>query len=154
VLGCDGQPTSDAAIRFAVREARLRRARLVVVIAYFIPVDPDLESIETPDSVLRSRARTRAEVAMCRALTLPIDQLPQHEIVTEPGPAGRILRRDYDTAQLIVIGTHQRHLLQRLLHGQSTSRDLIEHSNVPVVVVPPAASDLNASSGPRQRLPT
>jgi len=34
VVACDGRPSGDAAIRFAVLEARLRSAKLVVVITY------------------------------------------------------------------------------------------------------------------------
>lgn len=36
VVACDGRPSGDAAIRFAVLEARLRSAKLVVVITYLV----------------------------------------------------------------------------------------------------------------------
>lgn len=35
VVGCNGTPASDAALRFAAEEARLRHARLIVVAAYY-----------------------------------------------------------------------------------------------------------------------
>ena len=44
---------------------------------------------------------------------------------------------EYGAAEMIVIGARQRHLLDRVLHGHSTSEDLIQHSHVPVVIVPP-----------------
>ena len=48
-----------------------------------------------------------------------------------------MLLDEYVIAEVIVIGTHQRHLLDRVLHGHSTSEDLIQHGHVPVVIVPP-----------------
>jgi truncated hemoglobin YjbI len=72
VVGCDGTPSCDAAVRFAAAEARLRCAELVVVIAYVRPVDPDLPSFDTPDGKPRSRARLAAEQALwCEALGGP-----------------------------------------------------------------------------------
>lgn len=132
VVACDGRPSCDAAVRFAVAEARLRHAELVLVIAYLRSVDPDLPAYYTPDSDLRSRARADAEQALSRALGLPLAELPRFHIVTERGPARWVLMRDYRDAQLLVIGT--RH---RLLAGR-TVRYLTRRSPVPVVIVPPA----------------
>lgn len=139
VLGCDGGQDGDAAVRFAVREAQLRKANLVVMIAYFGPVDPDLESIETPGSELRSKARSRAESALCRALGLPVWQLPPHQIVTELGPPTRVLLHEYGGAQLLVVGLDGRQLFARMLHGPSVGEELARRSAVPVVLVPPAS---------------
>jgi nucleotide-binding universal stress UspA family protein len=132
VVGCDGTPSCDAAVRFAAAEARLRSAELVVVIAYVRPVDPDLPSFDTPDGELRSQARLAAEQALCRALGLPAGGLRGIHIVTEPGPVRWVLLRDYRQAQLLVVGRRR-----RLLHGRTVGY-LTRHSPVPVVIVPPA----------------
>lgn len=71
VLGCDGAPDSDAAVRFAAEEARLRHARLVVVAAYERPIDPDLDDFDIPDAELSARARVGCEAALRRALDTP-----------------------------------------------------------------------------------
>src|SRR4051794_11802908 len=68
VVGCDGRPTSDGAVRFAAEEARLREARLVVVCAYYRSVDPDLTDFDLPDATLQERAVTRATLSVRRAL--------------------------------------------------------------------------------------
>lgn len=102
VLVCPPDPTGDAAVRFAAREAALRRTRLVVVASFGRPVDPDLESIEIPDAELRRRARVLAESTLCRALGRPLHELPTHEIVTEPGETPQVLLRDYRDAALVV----------------------------------------------------
>jgi nucleotide-binding universal stress UspA family protein len=155
VVGCGGTISSDTAIRFAAREARMRGAELVVVIAYPRPVDPDVPSFYVADSELRSRARLVAEQAICRALGLPGGALPEGAlpegalpelcIVTEPGPASRILLRGCREAQLLVLGGRQ----GRRWQG-STVRYVTRHSAVPVVIVPatePPALD-RVGSGP------
>ena len=140
VVGCDGKPDGDSALRFAAQEAELRSAPLVVVTAFLRPIDPDIDSFDTPDSELRAHARETVEAALARALALPTGMLPPHETITQEGDAAKVLLGEDARAALIVIGTHQRHLLQRLLHGHSTSQELILHSHAPVVVVPPASA--------------
>jgi nucleotide-binding universal stress UspA family protein len=142
VLGCDSTPSCDAAVRFAAAEAELRRAKLVVVIAYFRSIDTDLPDFDTPDSELRSRARLAAEQALCRALDRPPGSLPDCQIVTERGPASTVLLRDYRGAQLLVVGTRHRWLLP----GR-TVRYLTRHSPVPVVVVPADHSGSGSDDG-------
>lgn len=137
VVGCDGDPSSDGALRFAAVEAGLRSARLIVVTTVCKPIDPDVDDFETPESDLQARARTRTEDALRRALGRRLADLPPHAIVTECGNASRVLLNEFGDAELLVVGTHQRHMLSRLLHMQSTSADLIHHGHVPVVVVPP-----------------
>lgn len=147
VVGSDGHPDSDAALRFAAQEAQLRAARLLVVTAYFEPVDPDLPDIELSESQLRDRAQRTTEQALCRALAVTPALLPAHETITAHGEASKILLNEYGNAAMIVVGAHHRHLLRRLT--RSLSRNLIEHSHVPIVVVPPdpRADAFQASAG-------
>jgi nucleotide-binding universal stress UspA family protein len=148
VLACGGDPSGDEAVRFAIREARLRHALLVVVTTYQQPIDPDLGSFDRSDSELRALARDRAEAALARAVAGGVDQVPEHQTVASCGTPGRVLVRDFSGAELVVVGSHHRHLLGRMLHGESVSAELIHHGRVPVVVVPPAhlaAGDLDRS---------
>lgn len=138
VVGCDGVDDSFGALRFAASEAGVRSVRLVVLATYLHPVDPDLETSGRSNAVLSEHATKAARRALCRALALDEHQLPAHEIVSEPGLPAHVLLTRCGQAQLLVLGTHQRHLVSRLLHGPSTSADLIHHGSVPVVVVPPA----------------
>jgi nucleotide-binding universal stress UspA family protein len=140
VLACGGDPSGDEAVRFAVREARLREAPLVVVATYLKPIDPDLESFDLSDGQLRADARRRAESALARALAGSDEELPEHETVAARGTPGRVLLRDFSDAELVVVGSHHRHLLGRMLHGESVSGELIHHSKIPVVVVPPGSA--------------
>jgi len=78
VVGCDGKPDSDSALRFAAQEAELRAAPLVVVTAFFRPIDPDIDSFDTPDSELRAQAHETAETALARALCRTESRLSFH----------------------------------------------------------------------------
>lgn len=151
VLACPSGLDGDAAVRFAVRESALRGARLVVIASYVTPVDPDLESIETPEAELRRRARTRAETTLCRALGRAHSQLPPHEIVTESGPAVHVLLRDYADAQLIVVAQMHRGPLARLgaIHANGTA--LVLRSRSPVAFVP--SDPATAMDGSPERIP-
>jgi nucleotide-binding universal stress UspA family protein len=146
VLACGGDPSGDEAVRFAVHEARLRQAPLVVLTTYQQPIDPDLGSFDLSDSELRALARDRAEAALARAVAGGAEAVPEHQTVASCGNPGRVLVRDFAGAELVVVGSHHRHLLGRMLHGESVSAELIHHSRVPVVVVPPAAAPHSAAT--------
>jgi nucleotide-binding universal stress UspA family protein len=70
--------------------------------------------------------------------------LPGQEVtaIVEPGwgnPEGYLFQMaSQKHVDLIVVGTHQRHGLGRVLLG-SVSRAVLHHATVPVVVVPPAS---------------
>lgn len=149
VVGTDGTVRSDAALRFAAREALLRGSELIVVFSYVGPIDPDVDDFETPKSVQIRRHEPEAVGALVRALDLPRSALPAHRVVCDDLEASALLvRASIGTgAELIVIGQHYRHLLDRLVHGPSRASKLARRSHVPVVVVPepdPAAGSLDA----------
>src|SRR5438128_5204169 len=89
VVGCDGRPTSDGAVRFAAEEARLRDARLVVVCAYRRPVDPDLTDFDLPTATLHERAVRQAELSVRRALGS--DPTTAIDFVAAEGEPARVL---------------------------------------------------------------
>ncbi len=134
VVGCDGNPQSDPALRFAAQEAGLRHARLVVVTAYDRPIDPDLDNFDTSDTELHATARSSAETALHRALGASSADLGCHIVCAEGEPA-QVLADQGTNAIMIIVGSHDRSLLERLF-GRSTSRGLLHDSSVPVTIVP------------------
>lgn len=136
VVGCDGAPAGDAALRYAATEANRRRAPLLVVIAFAEPIDPDNDDFDTPPSAQRARARARAEHALERAVADP----PRHQVVAMAGLPGRVLLERFSEAAVIVIGTRHRHLLAPLTTVESTEHMLAARGRVPIVVVPPTWS--------------
>lgn len=134
IVGCDGEPRSDAALRYAAAEARRRGTSLLVVIAFAEPIDPDNDEFDTPPEIQRARARAKAAQALARAVPDP----PAHQIIAIAGLPGRVLRDHFPHAALIVIGARHRHLLAPLTSAESAEHLLAARGHVPVVVVPPA----------------
>lgn len=136
LVGCDGSSDTDDALRFAVHEARLRAAPLVIVCAYLRPVDPDLNDFDLSDAQLRARAINRAEGAVRRALGLAASaDLGDLRLVAAEGDPAHVLVEQASDAALIVIGSHERSVFERFF-GHHTSRHLLHEGQVPVVVVP------------------
>ncbi|WP_116951360.1 universal stress protein [Jiangella endophytica] len=132
-VGCSAH--SDAALRFALTEARLRSAPVVAVSAVqarAVPtVGPDgvtqaaareclYAEAMAAEAIARARAATgsRADVTVRVVCGRPID------VVVE---AGR-------TAELVVVGTRGRGEVRSLLIG-STSHGVLHHATRPVAVV-------------------
>lgn len=137
VVGTDGGKHSDPALRFAAYEAHLRGVQLVVGIAHLRPVDPDIDSFDTPEAELNLISRDKAHRALLRALDVPPERLPPHRIVTGSGDPTALLLA-IEGAALIVVGLRHRHPLDRFVHGPTRAAALTRHTTVPVVVVPSA----------------
>lgn len=146
VVGVDGSDNANAALDFAVAEARLRSATLRVVAAWnvpptmygadfgatFAPLDPSVT-----DSVrehARSAAEEAAEAARGRAPDVECDA-----VVEEGDPAAALLEHAKD-ADLIVVGTRGLGGFKSLLLG-SVSQKVVHHAPCPVVIVPAPAPD-------------
>jgi len=121
VVGYDGSATAKAAVDYAAREAG-RRGRVLVVHAY--------GALEEED-----HAR-----ALIDGLALEDDPLLETEwqadLVGGP-PVDALLKAARKCgARQIVVGSHGRSLFARAALG-SVSHELLQRSDVPVVVIPP-----------------
>lgn len=156
VVGTDGAVCSDAALRFAAREAQLRGSALIVVFGYIGPIDPDADDFETTKSVQVRRHEPEAIGAMLRALDVTRSALPPHRIVCDDlEPAALLVRVSVRAgAELIVVGQQYRHLFDRLLHGPSRVSKLARRSNLPVVVVPEPDPAADARRGAEPPMPS
>jgi nucleotide-binding universal stress UspA family protein len=135
VVGCDGDADSDPALRFAFDEARERRTSVLLVTSYCRPVDSDVDEFDAPDDVLQDRAKARVERALHRAIGgEPVD-LPSYAIVAKEGDPAHVIVSEGAEAAMIVIGSHDRALLKRML-GHLTREHIVHDSRVPVTVVP------------------
>jgi nucleotide-binding universal stress UspA family protein len=135
VVGIDGSPGARAAAEFAVREARLRGARLVAVNAlglsdvvrfdpYSVHVHPKLEIV------------ARAEETVAAALReLDTDGLDVRVVVTTDEP-GRALIDQGAFADLLVVGSRGHGGFHGLVLG-SVSLRCVLHARCPVAVVRP-----------------
>lgn len=120
--------TSEAALEFAVAEARLRDASLLVL-ASERHADPRKARGVTDHRPLSERlAETGLDVEL---RTVPRRAQPADDILAA------IEERD---AQLVVIGMRRRTSIGKLVLG-STSQRVLKESRVPVVMVKPRSFD-------------
>jgi nucleotide-binding universal stress UspA family protein len=128
VVGVDGSPESDAALRVAYDEARIRNGELVVVHAWQFPaLGPSGDD------------RARAEEALA-------DSVERLRVVAEPevpivaklvgGDPRQALMRESGDAALLVVGSRGLGRVSAAVLG-SVSHYLLHHAPCPVEIVPP-----------------
>lgn len=140
VVGVDGSPGGDKALRWAVAEAELRGAMLHIVVGAWYPsmwsIYGPIPAVELSDSAtpILSRAVDDARAQWPEVLI-------RQDIVVEP-PAKALIDAS-EKASVLVVGSRGRGGFAGLLLG-SVSQQCIVHAACPVVVVP---------SGPDERPP-
>ena len=154
VVGTDGSPSAEEAVRWAAREAAMRRVPLTVVHAAASPVAatalgwpggrvPD-EVLEIVESDARRVIADAIEIAEDPAVG---DERPEvHSELFHGGPVPTLVDLSKE-AQLVVVGCRGRTGQHRRLLG-SVSTGLIHHAHCPVAVV---HDEMPASSQAGQR---
>ena len=134
VVGVDGSPNSDAALRWAITEARRRDASVEVVHAWHLPfvapypyVSGDLDT-----ATFERDAHEVLDQAVRRAKPAPQDRITT--LLSLSGPSSLLLEASKG-ADLIVVGSHGRSGVKAALLG-SISHQVTLHATCPVVVVP------------------
>jgi nucleotide-binding universal stress UspA family protein len=150
VVGVDGSAGSDAALRWALAEAKLRGAKLRVVHAYQAPHIPlteaglaaaggmALPAVFTGNGEqLRRAAETQARNLIEEALRRGEGDSLDIEIERSPveGPAAQTLIESARGADLLVIGSRGRGGFLGLVLG-SVSQQCAQHPPCPVVILP------------------
>lgn len=142
VVGVDGSEFGAAALRYAVAEAAIRNTTVRAVTAY----QSRLGAVGSdPELLARMQAALEAEAADIAANALEElrtgdDRAPDIEqVVVQGRPAEAILGHAGD-AQLIVVGSHGKGLVRRVLLG-SVSREVLQEADQPVAVIDAPASE-------------
>jgi nucleotide-binding universal stress UspA family protein len=143
LVGYDFSAAGDAALAWVNQLRQIGKCQITVLYSNWPPDEARRLGYEGPlplaTNVKDIQKDLERDLAK-RVATL----LPEHEVtaVVEPGwgtPEGYLFeiasKRHVD---LIVVGTHQRHSLGRVLLG-SVSRAVLHHAKMTVAVVPPAA---------------
>jgi nucleotide-binding universal stress UspA family protein len=142
VVGVDGSAEADAALAFAVREARLRRLPLRVVCAW----EPSASSYAgeafaaTPDAFVAAEQHAE-EIVRAALARIPNDDV-EVEALSVEGSAANALVEQAAGAELLVVGTRGRGTTKRLLMG-SVSSDVARYAPCPVTIVPLAPADVH-----------
>ena len=133
VVGVDGSESSLAALRWAVRQAKLTGAPLEIVSAWEWLVNYlGWESPQPPDYDPADEARRQLDKAVSAVLTTG-DGIEVHRSVVE-GHAAPVLEALSKTADLVVVGSHGHGEFAGMLLG-SVSEHCVTHCHCPVVVI-------------------
>jgi len=144
VVGYDGSPGSDEALRWAAREAWARGALLTICLAW--PA-PDL--LLLGDWEAHDRARHLGGQILARAVQLAaaVPDLAEVRTVLAEGPPARVLCQRSRTAEMVVVGSRGHGGLAELRLG-SVSWQVACHGHGPVVVVRGQWRPVNQPPGP------
>lgn len=139
VVGLDGSPESEAALKLAIDMAKGMGAHVTAVHAIDLPsVYPEPYAMPLQfDEGWRQTMRAELENVWCRALG---DAGVPYRAVMEDGRAASVVARvaEAEGADIIVVGRRGRGGIAELLLG-STTHELILRSKIPVLVVEPEA---------------
>ena len=140
IVCVDGSPTSVAAVEWAARDAALRKISLTVVNVLNpsmattlsgvpMPLPPEFTQWQQDEgrTILHDALTTVEEVTK---LVGPIDVGGESVI----GPTVPILAELSKDAEMVVVGSHGRGALDRMLLG-SVSTGLVHHAHCPVAVI-------------------
>jgi nucleotide-binding universal stress UspA family protein len=134
VVGIDGSETSRHALTWAATEARLRRARLRVVHAWFEPF------VDGYFAAPAQFERDVIEEAAHECLDKAVASIPSGspELLVDPllvhGRAEAVLVHQAENCDLIVVGSRGRGGLKELVLG-SVSHSVVHNAACPVIVV-------------------
>jgi nucleotide-binding universal stress UspA family protein len=138
VAGFDGSQGSEAALRVALREARLRGARLLVVSALHVPTSY-YGSAAAPSVglALREDVRKKLTTSLEEAVAALREEAGDLEIETRlvEGGAASVLTSEAAGADLLVVGSRGLAGFREVLLG-SVSHQCVQNAPCPVLVVP------------------
>lgn len=138
VVGIDDSEQAAAALRWALAEGALRRATVEVVHVWTPPVSalPFGATLVIPvdEAAIDSAARTSVDELVDGALAEADEQPPEVMRTVLPGSPSVTLVEVAEGADLLVVGSHGRSGLSRLMLG-SVAMACVNHASCPVVVV-------------------
>jgi nucleotide-binding universal stress UspA family protein len=137
VVGVDGTPEAQHALRWAVDEARTRDGALIEVVHAWVHPEPCRRAtFNLPHSLAEHDAaclvgRSLRQIREETETTVPIDVR-----LVEDEPVKALLERAVGAA-LVVVGRTHRSRIGRLVHRRSVAREVADHAPCPVTVVSP-----------------
>lgn len=137
VVGIDGSPGGEAALRFAFEEARLRGLPLRIVCAWEASAGAYVGEAFAPTADVFLEAEHHAEEVLRTALgQLAPDASVRVEALSVEGHPATVLSEQARDAELLVVGSRGRGAATSLLLG-SVSQGVAHHAHCPLVIVRP-----------------
>ncbi|EFC83644.1 universal stress protein [Parafrankia sp. EUN1f] len=133
LVGVDGSTGSEEALRWAFREARLRRRPVTALLAWGtdgLPRELHRRAGRADHAELEASAVAALDQAIERADANGVEVYP---MLVEAAPAVA-LEENAPGAEMIVVGSHGHGPITRVLAG-SVAQTVVNHVQVPVVVV-------------------
>ncbi|MFD7658167.1 universal stress protein [Actinosynnema sp. NPDC059797] len=137
VVGIDGTPASERALRWAMDEALQRGAPLHVVNAYAYEPLADWTMLTEQDARARSEALVEDALREAAVGRLEFPRIIRHCV---RGPAAEALEQRARGAAMLVVAAHGGSRFRQVLMG-STSAHCVRHAETPVVVLPATADE-------------
>jgi nucleotide-binding universal stress UspA family protein len=136
LVGIDGSPGGEAALRFALEEAHLRELSLRVVCAWEVRPTAYIGEAFAPTADAFLEAEHHAEEVLRTALerTAPDAAVSVEALSVEGHPTTVLIEQARDAA-LLVVGTRGHGATAGLLLG-SVSQSIAHHAPCPLVIVP------------------
>jgi nucleotide-binding universal stress UspA family protein len=136
VVGIDGSPAGEAALRFALEEARLRELSLRVICVWEASASAYMGEAFAPTADVFLEAEHHAEAVLHSALEgLAPDNAVEVEALSVEGHPATVLVEQARDAELLVVGSRGRGAATGLLLG-SVSQSIAHHAPCPLVIVP------------------
>jgi len=140
VVGADASEHGDHTLGVAFEEADRRKAPLIAIRAYALPVPYGVMAMSTMPYDPDELKRTEAE-ALANSVRPWREKYPDVEVETlvAQASAGRVLVDVSSSAGLVVVGSHGHGVIAGTLLG-SISLQVLHHADCPVLVVRPVTS--------------
>jgi nucleotide-binding universal stress UspA family protein len=141
VVGIDGSPPADAALTFALEEARLRELSLRIVCAWEVAAIEYAGAAFVPTPDLGAEAEHHAEDVLARAVgTIGHEPGIEIETVAAPGHPPAVLVEQSEGATLLVVGTRGRGGFASVVLG-SVSQTVAHQGLCPLAIVHSAGNE-------------
>lgn len=132
VVGVDGTPASDRALRWALDEAVVRGCPLHVVNAWNFEPLVDWRENTAQQAEAESEALIGEAVRAALGGRTELPEIVQRSL---RGYAAEVLEKASEGAALVVVASHTGHWMRQIALG-STSMHVVRHAHAPVVVIP------------------
>lgn len=136
VVGIDGSKGAHRALEWAVHEAEVRGARLLVIHTWFYPYVGSPAFVQVDPALLREGAQELLDHAVAQVRAGHPDLDVTGSLLE--GSAAHALVEAGQEADLVVVGSRGHGGFAGLLLG-SVSQQCVHHATCPVVVVPAGA---------------
>ncbi|SES07734.1 Nucleotide-binding universal stress protein, UspA family [Lentzea xinjiangensis] len=143
IVGIDGTPMSEQALRWAMDEALVRDCPLHIVHAW--TYEPLVDWTQADASRGLAGSEALLENALCAAAAGRTD-VPEVVRRSIRGAAGEVLEELSVGAAMLVVAPHGGRWLNKTMLG-STSAHCVRHSSAPVVVIPAQREARSRASG-------